>query len=82
MTTVHDNVKAIQRIVTSLSWDVEYEELSPYEAIVSTAAQTGLSTGTVGLVYIGFNRARRGLRPRTRGELLIAHVYERRGMKI
>ena len=81
MTTVYNNVKTIQKTVTSLSWEVEYEGVSPYEAILSTSADVGIPAETVALLYIGFDRARRGLPLRTRSEVLAARIYTRNSIK-
>ena len=81
MTTVYNNVKTIQKTVTSLSWEVEYEGVSTYEAILSTSASVGIPAETVALLYIGFDRARRGLPLRTRSEVLAARIYTRNSIK-
>ena len=81
MATVHSNVKTIQKVITSLSWEVEYEGVSRYEAILSTSATVGIPAETVALLYIGFDRARRGLPPRTRSEVLAARIYARNSIE-
>ena len=81
MATVYNNVKTIQKVITSLSWEVEFEGASRYEAILSTSATLGIPAETVALLYIGFDRARRGLPLRTRNEVLAARVYTRNSIK-
>ena len=81
MATVYNNVKTIQKTVTSLSWEVGYEGVSTYEAILSTSASVGIPAETVALLYIGFDRARRGLPLRTRSEVLAARIYTRNSIK-
>ena len=81
MATVYNNVKTIQKVITSLSWEVEFEGASRYEAILSTSATVGIPAETVALLYIGFDRARRGLQLRTRSEVLAARIYTRKSIK-
>ena len=81
MATVYNNVRTIQKTVTSLSWEVEYEGVSTYVAILSTSAFVGIPAETVALLYIGFDRARRGLPLRTRSEVLAARIYTRNSIK-
>ena len=77
MATVYNNLKTIQETITSLCWEMGYEGSSAYEAILNTSTTVGIPMETVALIYIGFNRARRGLPARNRSEVLAAHIYAR-----